>query len=101
VTYIRKLKYVNKTINCLILHKDHFTDLSNGYTNIVNNELSKVCKIKVKETRTGKSRMDKPDTQAKLDTRHRTKTMNICDIPPTHVLPSSLRLTPSLQLHDL
>jgi hypothetical protein len=48
--------------------------LSNGYTNIVNNELSKVCKIKVKETRTGKSRMDKPDTQATLDTRHRTKT---------------------------
>ena len=48
--------------------------MSNGYKNIVNNELSKVCKIKVKETRTGKSRMDKPDTQAKLDTRHRTKT---------------------------
>ena len=48
--------------------------MSNGYTNIVNNELSKVCKIKVKETRTEKSRMDKPDTQATLDTRHRTKT---------------------------
>jgi hypothetical protein len=29
------------------------------------------------------------------------KQMNICDIPPTHVLPSSLRLTPSQQLHDL
>ena len=56
------------------MHKDHLTDLSNGYKNIVNNELSKVCKIKVKETRTGKSRMDKPDTQATLDTRHRTKT---------------------------
>ena len=50
------------------------TDLSNGYKNIVNNELLKVCKIKIKETRTGKCKMDKPDTQATLGTRHRTKT---------------------------
>ena len=50
------------------------TDLSNGYKNIVNNGLSKVCKIKVKENRMGKSRMDKPDTQATWDTRYRTKT---------------------------
>jgi hypothetical protein len=43
--------------------------LSNGYTNIVNNGLSQVCKIKVKENRMGKSKMDKPDPQATLDTR--------------------------------
>jgi hypothetical protein len=53
---------------------DHLTDLSNGYKNIVNNGLSQVCKIKVKENRMGKSKMDKPDPQAKLDARHRTKT---------------------------
>ena len=50
------------------------TDLPNGFKNIVNNGFSKVCKIKIKENRTGKSRMDKPDTQATLGTRHRTKT---------------------------
>ena len=50
------------------------TDLSNGYKNIVNNGLSQVCKIKVKENRMEKSKMDKPDPQATLDARHRTKT---------------------------
>ena len=49
---------------------DHLTDLSNGYTNIVNNGLSQVCKIKVKENIMGKSKMDKPDPQATLDERH-------------------------------
>jgi hypothetical protein len=43
-------------------------------TNIVNNGFSQVCKIKLKENRMGKSKMDKPDPQATLDARYRTKT---------------------------
>ena len=60
------------TINCLILYKDHLTDLSNGYKNIVNNGLSKVCKIKVKENRMGKSRIDRQHWIQ--DTERRKKT---------------------------